>query len=117
MVPLATTGSNGNHGALAATGSNQATAYPIPLGQDLTVLYGVPSGTGCILHAGISPSEEYAIANHGANALLAHPPVGGTLGTAGTNAACSLPAGKTAYFARVDSGNLPVSAPAFTVSP
>lgn len=108
---------NCNRGALAATGTNQSNAFAIPLGQDLTVFSSVPSGTGCILPAGIGLVEEYAVANHGANALLVYPPVGGTLGTAGTNAAYSLPAGKTGYFMRVDSGNQPVSPPAFTVSP
>jgi hypothetical protein len=83
---------------LSAAGSTQGTATAIPLGQDLSVFTAVSSGQGCILPAGIGPNEEYAVANHGANALAVYPPSGGAMGTASTNVAYSLAAGKTGYF-------------------
>lgn len=48
---------------------------------------------------GVSPGEEYVIANHGANACSVYPGVaGGKMGTASAGAAYSLTAGKTGYF-------------------
>lgn len=89
---------NANPAALTATGSTQGTALAIPLGQDLSVFGTVAASTGCILPTGIGRSEEYAIANHGANALSVYPPSGGTMGSASVNTAYSLAAGKTGYF-------------------
>jgi hypothetical protein len=91
-------------GALTAAGNSQGTALVIPSGQDLSVFTTVAASTGAILPAsGVSPGEEYVIANHGANALSVYPAVGGTMGTASANAAYSLAAGKTGYFLYVGS--------------
>lgn len=90
---------------LTATGNSQGTALAIPSGQDGTIVGTVAASTGVILPAaGVGLGEEYMIANHGANALSVYPAVGGKVGTAGTNAAYSLAAGKTGYFMFV--GNL-----------
>lgn len=87
---------------LTAAGTNQGTAYAIPSGQDFSVFTTVASGTGAILpSAGVGKSEEYVVANHGTNALAVYPPVGGTMGSASTNTAYSLAAGKTGYFLNV----------------
>lgn len=84
---------------LTATGSTQGTALAIPSGQDLTIVTTAGSGTGVILPgAGVSRSEEYVVANHGANNLLVYPPTGGQIGTLGSNVGYSLSAGKTGYF-------------------
>lgn len=83
---------------LTATGNSQGTALAIPLGQDLSVFGTVAASTGTILPPGIGTSEEYAVANHGANALSVYPPTGGKMGSAATNAAYSLASGKTGYF-------------------
>ncbi len=83
---------------LTATGTTQSNAYVIPPGQSLSVFSTAASGTGCILPNGISAGEEYEVANHGSNALLVYPPVGGKMGSASTNTAYSLAAGKTGYF-------------------
>jgi hypothetical protein len=59
----------------------------------------VSRGQGAILPAaGVSFGEEYAVANHGSNALLIYPPMGGTIGGGAVNAAYSLAAGKTGRF-------------------
>ena len=85
--------------ALTATGSNQAGALVIPSGQDMSIFTTVAASTGCILPAyGVGLGEEYCIANHGANALLVYPPVGGYMGSAAQNAGYSLAAGKAGYF-------------------
>jgi hypothetical protein len=86
-------------GNLTAAGSNQGTAYVIPSGQALSVFTTVSASTGCILPAsGVTFGEEYEVANHGTNALLVYPPVGGKMGNASANTAYSLAAGKTGYF-------------------
>jgi hypothetical protein len=84
---------------LTGAGSTQGTALAIPAGQDGSIFTTVGSSTGAILPAtGVGIGEEYVIANHGVNALAVYPPTGGKMGTAGTNAAYSLTAGKTGYF-------------------
>lgn len=95
---LATPGNN-----LTALGSSQGTALTIPLGQDLTILTTVAAGTGVMLPGpyGLTVGEEYAVANHGTNALLVYPAVSGFVGNAAQNAGYSLAAGKTGYFVYV----------------
>lgn len=84
---------------LTGTGSTQSGALAIPTGQDLSIVTTAGSGTGVVLpSAGVSRSEEYAVANHGTNALKVYPPTGGQIGTLGANVAYSLAAGKTGYF-------------------
>lgn len=92
----------GPNTSLTAAGNSQGTALAIPSGQDLSIFTTVAASTGCILpSAGVSTSEEYVVANHGANPLSVYPPVGGKMGTAATNTAYSLAAGKTGYFVSV----------------
>lgn len=87
---------------LAAAGTNQGTATPIPAGQDCSVFTTVASGTGASLPgAGVGLGEEYMVANHGANALLVYPALGGYIGAAAQNGSYSLAAGKTGYFTSV----------------
>jgi len=84
---------------LTAAGSSQGTAYVIPAGQDGSIFTTVASGTGALLPVnGIGLGEEYTVANHGVNALLVYPPVGGKVGNASTNTGYTLNAGKTGYF-------------------
>lgn len=86
-------------GNLTALGTNQATAYQIPAGQDSSIFTNVASGTGAGLPpSGISLGENYEAANHGANALLIYPASGGQIGTLGANAGYSIAAGKLAWF-------------------
>jgi hypothetical protein len=87
---------------LSAAGTTQGTATAIPSGQDWSVFDTVAAGQGAILPAaGVSAGEEYVVSNHGANALLIYPPVGGTIGGGAVNAAYSLAAGKTGSFRNV----------------
>jgi hypothetical protein len=80
----------------------QGNATAIPAGQDWSVFTSVSAGQGAILPAtGVSVGEEYMVSNHGANALLIYPPVGGTVGGGALNAAYSLAAGKTGRFRNV----------------
>jgi len=87
---------------LTALGSSQGTALALP--SDFNVFSTVAASTGAILAAAGSTGNQYqpcdsiVVVNHGANALSVYPPTGGTIGTAGANAALSVPAGKTAYF-------------------
>lgn len=83
---------------LTATGTNQATGFQIPLGQDVSIFSTVASGTAATLPTGsISSGEEYVVANHGANALLLYPPVGGSIAGLSANTATTVPANKAAY--------------------
>ena len=68
---------------LTAAGSTQGTALVIPLGQDSSILTTVAASTGVILPggAGVGVGEDYSVANHGANAVLVYPAVGGKIGT------------------------------------
>ena len=87
---------------LVGAGSSQGTALAIPSGQDESVFITVAASTGCIMpSSGVSLGEEYVVANHGANALSVYPATGGKMGTASTNGAYSLAAGKTGYFTYV----------------
>jgi hypothetical protein len=87
---------------LTAAGTTQGNAYQIPTGQDFSVFGTVASGTGAILpSAGLGIGEYYSIANHGANALLIYPQVGGKIGTLATNAGYSLAAGNAVSFCYV----------------
>jgi hypothetical protein len=80
---------------LAATGTNQATAFPLLDGgyHEFTT---VGSGTGAVLPVVMPWSREITISNNGANALLIYPPSGGTIDT--TNASVSLAAGSSATY-------------------
>lgn len=85
--------------SLVAAGTTQANGYVIPSGQDSSIFATVASGTGCVLPpSGVSVGEDYEVANHGANALLVYPALGGKIGTLATNAGYSLAAGKLAWF-------------------
>lgn len=95
---------------LTAAGSTQGTATVIPSGQDESIFTTVAASTGCILPGvGVGVGEEYVVANHGANALAVYPATGGKMGTAATNAAYSLAAGKTGYFTYVGQGQWTVN--------
>jgi hypothetical protein len=48
--------------------------------------------------------EEYSVANHGANAVLVYPAVGGKIGTLALNAGFSLAAGNGITFQFVGGG-------------
>jgi hypothetical protein len=91
---------------LTATGSTQGTALAIPLGQDSSIFTTVAASTGALLPGGpgVGIGEEYSVANHGANALLVYPAVGGKIGTLATNAGYSLPAGNGITFQFVGGG-------------
>lgn len=91
--------------AQTATGNNQATAFPIA--ADITEFSTVAASTGAILPNGPRQyrGDTAFVANQGANALAIYPPVGFQIGTAGVNAAVSIPAGKTAFFLSRGDGN------------
>ena len=91
---------------LAAAGSTLGTAYQIPAGQDLTHVATCASGAGVNLPPnGVSPNEEYIVANHGVNACAVYPGTAtGTMGTAAAGVAYSLAAGKTGYFLYLGTG-------------
>jgi hypothetical protein len=80
---------------LAATGTNQATAFVLLDGgyHEFTT---VGSGTGAVLPVVMPWSREITISNNGANALLIYPPSGGTIDTAGSSV--SLAAGSSATY-------------------
>lgn len=109
MSPLAATQINGdvdtgaaNAGAIA-TGSAQADAYKI---SACTTRFGtVAASTGCVLPIG-APSDDYAIANFGANTLNVYPPVGGTINNGSVNAAVTIAANGSAFLVCMDGAGL-----------
>lgn len=109
MSPLAATQINGdadtgaaNAGAVAL-GSTQGTAYQLT--ACMTRFGTVAASTGCILPVG-APSDDYAIANFGANTLNVYPPVGGAINNGSVNAAVTIAANGAAFLVCVDGAGL-----------
>lgn len=99
-----------------ALGTNQATAYACP--TDFVVFSTVASGTGCKVlgatdqgtvgsgapNGPATLTDTMTIVNHGANALLVYPQLGGTIQNGSVNAALSVPASKVCNLTYVGSG-------------
>lgn len=81
--------------AMSGAGSTQATATAIT--TDLSAFTTVGASTGAILPTPTIAGEDYVLANWGANALSLYPPVGHKANNGSTNAAVSVPAGKSAH--------------------
>lgn len=93
-------------GAMTATGTTQGNAVAVL--SDFNVFTTVAAGTGAILPANgpnVNATDNYFITNHGANALLVYPAVGGKISTGATNAGFSVAAGKLANFLNLGSNN------------
>lgn len=109
MAPLAATQINGdvdtgvaNAGAVAL-GSTQGTAYQI---SACTTRFGtVAASTGAVLPIG-APSDDYAIANFGANTLNVYPPLGGSINNGTANAAITIAANGAAFLVCMDGAGL-----------
>lgn len=84
---------------LIATGTTQADAFALT--ASVNVFGTVAAGSGARADAYQDLSDETLVANLGANALLVYPPVGGVINTLATNAAISVPAGKTLTLKKV----------------
>lgn len=84
---------------LTATGANQGAA--LPLVHALSVFSTVAASTGALLPAKASVGDRFEVSNHGANALLVYPPVGGTIGTGAANASFSVAVNTTRAFRKV----------------
>ena len=102
-APLVATASLGQltvlSGNMTAAGTTQTTA--VALQTDFNVFLNVAVGTGTILPANsayINATDVLLCYNHGANALLMYPPVGGFISTLAVNTAVSIPAGKYGQF-------------------
>lgn len=73
---------------LAATGTTQGNAFPVP--ADVNRFTTVGAGSGCILPA-MNPGDELQIINgQGTNALLVYPPVGAIINALSANTAYSI---------------------------
>jgi hypothetical protein len=74
---------------LTATGSTQATAFPVP--ADVNRFTTVAASTGAVLPP-MNPGDEVQIINAGANALLVYPPpgLGAIINGLGANAGYSV---------------------------
>ena len=82
-----------------ATGTNQATALPLPgRAADIFVEFtSVPSSTGCLLPP-INLPCRVEIANGDTNTLSVYPQSGGTINNGSANAAVTITAGNAAVF-------------------
>ncbi len=87
---------------LTATGTNQATAFPLWPGNVQHEFTTVASGTGAILPTAIP--AEISIHNAGANTLSVYPPVGGSIDGGSTNAAVTIATGITSTFLVAEPG-------------
>jgi hypothetical protein len=81
---------------LTATGSSQATAFPLT-NNTLHEFTTVASSTGAVLPIGVTPSEV-TIYNNGASTLTLYPPKGGSIDSGTANASVSLAAGTGVSF-------------------
>lgn len=79
---------------LVATGATSQ-ANSLEVGADVNVFGTVAATTGARLQP-MERGEGIVVANHGANALLLYPPVGGTLNGLAANASVSVPVNKPA---------------------
>lgn len=84
-----------------ATGTTQATALPVT--TDYFELGTVASGSGVVLPTSaqvgaLTPGDRFTVVNHGANAVLVYPPLGGKVANGAVNAALSLAAGKVGVY-------------------
>lgn len=91
---------------LVAAGATQATA--LPLLEDTSVVGTTALGTGVIAPV-LDANESILVANHGANALLVYPPVGGTVNGGAVNAGISVLALKNAQLTGIGGLNLVAS--------
>lgn len=92
-----------------ATGASQNS---LTLPSDFVVYTTVTLNNGPTLpaeNAQNTATDQYIIVNHGANSMNVWPPTGGKIGTGSTNAALAVPAGKTAWFLHIGSGNYAAS--------
>lgn len=91
-----------NAGAVAL-GTTQGTAYIVSAN---TTRFGtVAASTGAVLPAA-APSDDYLIANFGANSLTVYPPLGGSINNGTLNAGVALAANASAYYICVDGAGL-----------
>lgn len=93
--------------ALTAAGSaSQAAALALP--SDFSVFTTVPATSGARLPASSGQTnlgDTWITVNHGANAMLVYPAVGGTVANAATNVGFTVPASKTATFLYIGVNN------------
>jgi hypothetical protein len=69
--------------SLTATGTNQATAYPITTAKALFST--VTSGTGAVLSLAATAGDSQVVFNAGANPLKVYPPTGAKINSLPTN--------------------------------
>jgi hypothetical protein len=84
-----------------ATGSTQATAFPVSGDTQFTT---VAASTGAILPAFANEGDMVFIGNQGANPLLVYPPVGGQINALAANASFSQTNAKNAWYKCVQGG-------------
>jgi hypothetical protein len=84
---------------ITATGTNQATAYPLGPHKLAVHVTSVPSGTGVILPSPRVGSIVLIRNDDGSNSLSVYPPSGGTINGGSANAASTVTAGSSATFA------------------
>lgn len=85
---------------VTATGTNQATAFPIT--KRRTIFTTVAAGTGALLPGSCAWGADPEIVNRGANTLLVYPAPGHQVETYGTNTAVEILAGGNAKFSSAD---------------
>ena len=86
-----------------ATGTTQATAFPISAAT--TVFGTAPASSGAVLPT-LSAGDEVWVTNYGANTLTVYPPVGGAINNGSANAGVSIAANGTTAFKCVSSNGL-----------
>lgn len=89
-----------------ATGSTQATAYPLT--TSTTEFTTVAASTGAVLPGTggrIQSGDIVFVINQGANPLAVYPPVGFKIGLSATNTSVAVASGKTALFQARGDGN------------
>jgi hypothetical protein len=83
---------------ITATGTNQATAYPLGPHKLAAHVTSTPSGTGLMLPSPRVGSVVLVRNDDGSNSLSVYPPVGGTINGGSVNAAATIAAGASATF-------------------
>jgi hypothetical protein len=95
-----------------ATGTTQGTAAQLP--TDFTIVTTAAASSGVLLPGAVDTAatpgivnitDVVQVANHGANAVLVYPQLGGKISTLAANAGFSVAVGKLATFIYIGSGN------------
>lgn len=95
----------GNLATVSAAGTTQAAATALTAVNNIVTTVASGSGVRLPITPTVSANDRLHVANHGANALAAYPPVGGKLSNNAANVPAMIAVNKCADFICIDGTN------------